>query len=154
MHLFNESCVGMYNHSLFTLSTILTLYFLLSISYATGRRPAGISHIHCHGNETHLLQCSHRNDSNDHCDKFDQIGLQCSEWCSGGVVSGAVSGAVSGVVSGVVSGAVSGAVSGVVSGVVSGAVSGVVSGVWCCQWCSEWCCQWCCQWSVVLSVVQ
>jgi deleted-in-malignant-brain-tumors protein 1 len=46
--------------------------------YATGIRPASISQIQCHGNETHLLQCPHRNDSNNHCDKFDQIGLQCS----------------------------------------------------------------------------
>ena len=60
----------------------LSLVFSLLISYATGIRPAGITHIHCHGNETHLLQCSHRNDSNNHCEKFDQIGLQCSEWCS------------------------------------------------------------------------
>nr|WNS50029.1 deleted in malignant brain tumors 1 protein-like protein 1 [Halisarca dujardinii] len=46
--------------------------------YGFGRRPAGVTHIQCHGNETHLLECNYRNDTFERCGDSDQIGLQCS----------------------------------------------------------------------------
>ena len=43
--------------------------------------PISISHIHCNGNESHLLECQFRNDSASKsvCTDNDLVGLQCCE---------------------------------------------------------------------------